>query len=256
MNVISQLFGRKTPNADALFKEIAAHNADKAKEQDRAEKAKATLANVAILTDAEHEAAESALAASTRAIARIEARIAQLQEAHATAQKDEALAALKARAEAARRRVEVDAPKLLDRYEALGAEIAQVVDDYTAINAEVDVVNAELRKAGLPSIDNADFLYRREPGEVIPERREKKKLWVRVDPATGVEQQVRTIEDRGRTIPTDALGSTFLSDAREVEREVVVSPAQRKPDRWLDGLSTGVSLPPARVGRTRHWPKG
>lgn len=256
MNVISQLFGRKTPTAEAIFKEIVAHNAEKAKEQDRAEKAKATLANVAVLTDDEHAAAESDLASANRAIARIEARVAQLQEAHATAQKDEALMALKARAEAVKQRVEVDAPKLLDRYDALGAEVAAVVDAFEAINAEVEAVNAELRKAGLPSIESAEFRYRREPGEVIPEVREKRKKWVHFNRQTGAEETVTiTTERDGQRLPSDGHGNV-LAGCREVEEEVVVSPQRRRPDRWLDGLAGSVRLPPARIDGNWHWPRG
>jgi chromosome segregation ATPase len=253
MNVISQLWGRKAPNSDAIFKEISAHNAEKAKEQDRAERAKATLANVAVLTDAEHEAAESDLASATRAIKRLEARIAQLQEAHSAAQKDEALATLKARAEAAKRRVEGEAPKLLDRYEATTRAIVEAVSELQAIDVEVEAVNAELRKAGLDLIETVENRYRREPDQVIPEVRTKRKKWVRRDRWGGEQDVSITIERDGRRLPPDGHG--VLADAYEVEVEDV-KPAQTKPGRWLDALAGSVRLPPARIGSAWHWPQG
>jgi hypothetical protein len=102
-----------------------------------------------------------------------------LQEAHAAAQKDEALAARKACAEAAKRHVEAEAPKLLDRYDALGPEMAAVVDAFEAVNAEVEAVNAEVQEAGLPAIEDVNTVYRRAPDVMTPDSRSVTKKWAR-----------------------------------------------------------------------------
>lgn len=249
MNFFTQILGRTKPTSANVTKLLSEAGADLEANRKRLAEAEAVLQRVAVLTAEGHAAAETEQAEARRAIVRLEAKIVELQKGLAEAQEVERLEALKARAEAVRLRVEVEAPKLLDRFDVLGAELSRVVDDYAAINVEVASINAELIKAGLDPIENADFRYRREPDVIIPEVRTKRKKWVRLDRWTGVEQDVTVFSERdGRLVPNEA-------GAREVEVEVV-TPEQRRPGRWLEGLAENVRLPPARVGSAWHWPKG
>ncbi len=159
-----------------------------------------------------------------------------MQEAHAAAQKDESLAALKARIEAAKRRVGVETPTLLDHYDGLGPEVAAVVDAFEAINAEVEAMNAEPQEAGLLAIEDANTVYRRAPDVMPPESRSI------------------TTERDGKRLPSGGHGS-ILADAYKVEVETV-TPRSVRRGAYEPSLKLNVHLLVARAGGKRHWPKG
>ncbi len=254
MNVITQIFGRKLPSSDAISKEIASHNAEKGRELSREAQAKAALANVAVLTDTEHATAEANLVSARRSLTRIEARINELQAAHAEAVEAETLAAMKTRAEAVKRRVGIDAPKALDRYDGHAQRAADAASEYQDICSEVEAVNAELRKAGLPLIESPETLYRKEPDQVIAEQRVARTKFVRWNHREGREDEIGITAVRdGRRVPLDGHGN-IVADAREVDDSYSI-PAKTLRGTSLPSLTENLSLPPARVGSVRHWPK-
>ncbi len=263
MNFITKRFGaKKTLASNTIAAEMATISGDLAKANARLPEVEAVLANLAVLSDDEHETAEAERAALGRNIARMQAQLSELQTALTKAQETERLADLKARADVLRRRVESEVPKVLDRYEHFGRGVADTVAEYDAIAAAVDAMNDELRRAGLPAIETPHHRFRCVPGSVTPERRETRKKWVhRVSVPvydadgnrTGWREEHRepggivfSVKD-GKHAPNDP--SIF-----EVEYEHV-EPEQRGTDTWLPSLSHNVVLPPARPGRDQLWPR-
>jgi hypothetical protein len=126
VNFLSKRFGgRKAPTSDTITKEIEKVDSEITAARSRLAEVDKTLQNLAVLSDAEHEAAEIEQRALLRSIARLEAQSAELQAGLVEAQKAERCAALEARSKAVRRLVEVDAPKALDRYEAASRDVAE-----------------------------------------------------------------------------------------------------------------------------------
>src|SRR4051812_4323220 len=118
MNFFSQILGRTKPTSDNIAKLLAQAGAELDTNRKRLAEAEVALQRVAVMTAEEHTAADTEQAEARRAIVRLEARIVEFQKELAEAQEAERLEALKARAEAAKRRGEAEAPKILDRYEA------------------------------------------------------------------------------------------------------------------------------------------
>ncbi|HEV2603655.1 MAG TPA: hypothetical protein VGU24_08365 [Microvirga sp.] len=252
MSFLASLFGRKAPTSDAISRELARLNVETPRLAAELEAAQSAFANIATMSDSDLEAAEHARTMARRRIERHQAQIAELQEALSSATKAEAMAALKARSDAVRRAVEVDAPKALDTYDDGARKVAEGLQRFAAIRAEVEVLNQELAAARLPLIDSPDDLYRKEPDVIVPEVREKRTKWVRYNRATGQEEDVGiTVTVAGQQLPSNGYGAS--PDARRVEYEHV-TPGKTKYGRRLDSLSS-VSLPPARVGAKRHWPR-
>ena len=179
MNFFNQILGRMKPTSENLTKLLAQAGADLDTNRKRLAETEAALQRVAVMTADEHAAADTEQAEARRAIVRLETRIVELQKGLAEAQETERLEVLKARAEAAKQRVVIEAPKVLDRYEATSRAIGEAVAELQAIDIEVEAVNAELRKAGLDPIETVENRYRREPDRVIPEVRKTSKKWVR-----------------------------------------------------------------------------
>lgn len=255
MDLIKRIFGSKPVGAAAIFREIAKTNADLDKARARLRAAAAALADIAVMTDGEHAAALADQTEATRLVARLEARIAALQDAHVAAQKVEADAALLARAKAAKRTVEVEAAKLLDRYDALAAELADVLGGLRAIREETDAVNAELRRNPVHShVKDYGTLHRKHPDQLTPERREKRKKWVYRNRWTGCEEDVAvfTYVD-GEKVPTDGRGN-ILANAYQIEEDVVVQSERVRAGMSLPSLDD-IYLPPGRVGSKQHWPR-
>ncbi|WP_336814910.1 hypothetical protein [Bosea sp. MMO-172] len=263
MNFITKRFGAKRALASStIAAEMATISGGLAKAKTRLPEVEDTLANPAALTDSDHEAAELECAALKRGIARMQAQLSELQTAFTKAQAGERLVDLKARAEALRRRVDSDIPKALDRYERAGREVAAAVAAYDEVATAVDAMNAELRRAGLPDIETPHRRFRCIPGSVTPERREKRKKWVRRvrvpvydadGKPTGWREEyqesagiVFSLKD-GKHVPNDP--SLFEVDYEHVE------PERRGDDVWLPSLSHNVSLPSAQAGSEQLWPR-
>ncbi|QFU16571.1 hypothetical protein [Microvirga thermotolerans] len=261
MNFLSQIMGRAKPTSVNIARSLAEAGADLEANRQQLAAAEEALQRVAVLTPAEHAAAEAEQAESRRAIVRAEARIAELQKGLVEAQETERLADLKVRADVARRRVEVEASKLLDRYDALGAEAAAVVNAFEAINAEVEAINVELQKVGLEPIETAESRYRREPDQVIPEVRATRKKWVRR--VVAFDGQTRDDGKKGVATRLEDISVFSIVDGKHVpseagafEMEVEdVTPARTIQGRLLGRLAGSVRLPPARIGSVCHWPK-
>ena len=251
MNVLDRLLGKKARTTVAIAAEIARHEADRTGEQDRGAKACAALANVGLLSDAEHVQAEGEAAAAARAIVRIDARLVELRAAHAEAVKADERAALKAKAEAARRLVET-APKLLTRYEALAAELAGVAADLREIDREVSAANAAIvaaRKADPDAeppqpVEGVAKRFLTEPDVVTPDTMEQVEAWEAPDHKTGEFRPATVYGASGR--PDDVA-------ARKVTRERII-PGKTKPGRTLPSPTYGLVLPAARIGQEPFWP--
>lgn len=256
MNFLNAILGRAKPTPLNITRLLAEAGADLEANRLRLTGAETALLRVAVLTAAEHAAAEMDEAEARRAILRAEARIAELQaglvEAQAVERRDE----LNARAETVRRRVEVDASKALDRYERAGSEVAAAVDEFSAIAEEVDALNNELRTAGLSVIETPHRRHRCTSGAVTAEVRSIRKKWVRrvpvpVTDGNGKSTGYRMREEDAGAISFKIVNGKHVPDGQdlfEVEYEHV-EPERRDRDSWLPSLSHTVALPPARPGR-------
>jgi chromosome segregation ATPase len=249
MSFLKQILGRNAPSAKNISKLLRDTTAHLEASRHRLASAQEALKRVAVMDDAEHAAAEREQAEARRAIARLEARLEELRVGLAEAEKTERLEGLKQRAEAAHRLVEAEAPKALERYEQHATKTAEAIADFLAIETEVNTVNVELRAAGLPQIESPTRQYRCVPGHTEPEVRERRKVWLEYDPFNGLAERVSVfrVNERGEHVPVNLA-------AIQKEEEVVVKQERQTSDQWLPSL-TEVSLPPARVGRARIWPK-
>lgn len=254
MNVIAKLLGSKKPTTATVSAEIARHEADRTREQDRAAKARGALANVGILSDAEHVQAEAEAAAAGRAIVRIDARLVELRAAHVEAVKADELAALKACVEAARRRVD-EAPGLLDEYEALAAKLVDVAGKLNAIDRQVGGANRSIQMARKAEPDaelpepvvTVTERFRTEPDEVTPDQRVIEEKWEEPDPYTGRYTGVNVFAKRdGVFVPTNPA-------ARKVKKERII-PGEVRKGRVLGSPTQGLVLPAARLGQKCFWP--
>jgi hypothetical protein len=249
MNIIASIFGKKPPTASDIAREIERASAELAKAKARAASTREALTGIAIMDDASHQAAETFHAAAHREVARLQSRIGALHEGHAIAQEKEAAAALEARKMAARRLLEVEAPKLLDEHDVLGEKMARNADRLQSIREEVEGVNREL-PAGerLPSID---ALYRTEPDEITPPQTEQQTVWVKHDRYGAIEvASIFVRNERGELVPRDA-------GYQPEVREVLIAPEHVRRGLWLDSLESMI-IPAGKIGngRTHHWPRG
>jgi hypothetical protein len=245
MDLLKKLFGNRAVGVAAIARELDKSRADIEQAKARVAVSAATLANLAVLTDAEHAKAEAEHAESVRAVARLEARIGELEEAHAAALKTEAGAELLARAQAAKRANEADAPKLLAEYETAATSLADVLGKLRAIRTETDAVNDALRHNAVhPPIDSYEVLYRKHPDRVTPEQREKRTYFKYYDRALGVEQEIRM--QPGEKVRYQ--GGTYET------REIVVAREHHVRGLYLDSLDS-IRLPPGRIGSAWHWPR-
>ncbi|MBY0260128.1 hypothetical protein [Methylobacterium sp.] len=252
MSMLDRLFGKKPRTPAIIEAEIAAQRAGIADSRARIEKAKADRqAAIEAFDDTRHKAADEASAAAGRDIERREHALGLLIPALAAAVKGDELAALKARVEAARKRVG-DAPKLLDRYEVLAAELAGVAAGLNAIDREIADANAVLtaaRKADpdadLPrSVEGVSARFRSEPDVVTPDQEIEEWGWDEPDLKTGVYRPATVYNDSDR--PQN-------SAARKVKRTRIV-PGKVKPGRTLPSPTYGLILPPARLDQAPFWP--
>jgi chromosome segregation ATPase len=127
------------------------------------------LASIATMTDAEHVKMEADIAATKRAIKRLDARIAHLQselpaiieseKAAQAAAKDEAL---RKRAEGCRKMNTVESKKLLTDFDQLASQMGDVLARLKEIADETNSVNKALRENRVAdSVVSYDSLYRK-----------------------------------------------------------------------------------------------
>ncbi|WP_213290441.1 hypothetical protein [Bradyrhizobium sp. sGM-13] len=279
MNILNHLFGKKAPTSLAIAAEI-----EKARAEHVAAVAKrgAALAGLSTMNDAEHIKAEAEYQAQRRAADRAEARVADLEEAHAEAlaaeaevEKQAEAERFRARVEAARKAVEVEAATLLRSYDEHAAAIADVLTRLDAMNAEANAVNELGRHTpGFEPVRNTDVAHRKQPDRQASEQREKRLCWVFKYPASPpdterVKYQAEAAReavveatispDTGKAIPVTPERHNYfgreliLKPVLEV-REIVVERTNFRPGRIEHPLSE-IHLPPGFAMGKSHWPR-
>ncbi|MDR6304492.1 hypothetical protein GGQ85_002202 [Nitrobacter vulgaris] len=239
------------------------------------------LAAIATMTDAEHVKTEADIAATKRAIARLDSRIALLNDqlptvlaAEGAAAKATADAALRALAEACRKANEKEAAKLLAAYDEHASAIGGIIAKLKAMDGEREAINAQLRTNDVcePVRSYVD-IHRTTPGTDATEQRAKVPCWVYRYPGsppdtkeTKYQYEAPREDVRRATIGSDGepvRGATEIHNyyGREIiitptleKREMVVSRNRAQPPRYEDSLN-GVLLPPAFAGGKWHWPR-
>lgn len=278
MKLLNHIFGKKTPTSLAIAAEI-----EKARAEHTAAVAErgAALAGLSIMSDAEHIKAEAEYQAQRRAADRAEARVADLEKAHAEALAVEAEAERQAeserfrqRVEAARHAIEIDGARLLAEYDQHAAPLADVLTRLDAINAEVNAIN----EAGqhVPSFEpvcNIDVAHRKHPDRLPSERREKRPCWVVKYPASppdtermkyqteAAREEVieATIGADGKAIPIpperyNYYGRELIIRPMLETREIVIERTSFRPGRIENPLSA-IHLPPGFAFGKPHWPR-
>lgn len=258
MNMIAKFFAPKTTITSATIRarltdaesEIAAHRA----------KIGSALAGVAAFSDSEHLKIEGEIAATERAITRLESLVAHLNAAlpATIANEEEQRKAadddkLRARAKAAAKASDVEARKLLEQYAALASQIADVFARLAEIDAETNDVNAALRLNPLaPTVANYSQTHRKAPDREASETKELRHVWTFGDgysePAfTNADGSVRAHDPHWGHQQEKFLSGTL------VQREIIVGRTDFRPGVYLEDFSA-VRLPPAFFGNDYYWP--
>jgi hypothetical protein len=220
------------------------------------------MANVAVMNDEQHQAAEAHIATIRRAITRLEAarklldeelpRVIAAEEAAAKAAAD---AALRQRAEAARKANTVEAKKLLTEYDKLAAAMGDVFARLSEINVEHDAVRAALKDAGIvgEELPHWSGVHRKHPDRLASKRREMRHVWVHEDGTTSEASLDENGNARLVAPSIDRLTGRQLGSRLE-RREVVVSRTYFRPGHHENPLLQ-LALPPAFAGGEAHWPR-
>lgn len=259
MGILEKLFPAKTVITSGSIRDEIRH----AEEEIAAHRVtlSAATASIATMSDAEHIAAESDLAATRRAVARLEARVAHLndelpkaiaaEEAAAIAAADEAL---RQRANAAHKANTKEAAKLLADYDAHAAKIGDILARLEQIADETSSVNAALQKN--PVAESVAYFgehHRKGPDRQASERREMRPVWVYSDGTTAP----ATMNSSGKINPADRVwdyNRQTVAQPRLEQREVVVERTAFRPGQREVPLSV-VVLPPGFAGGPGHWPR-
>jgi hypothetical protein len=279
MKLLNHIFGKKTPTSLAIAAEI-----EKARAEHAAAVAKrgAALAGLSTMSDAEHVKAEAEYQAQRRAADRAEARVADLEKAHAEALAAEAEAEKRAEAERFRQRVEaarhaikIDGARLLAEYDQHAAAIADALTRLDAINAEANAVNEAGRHTpGFEPVRSTDAAHRKHPDRPASEQREKRLCWVFRYPASPpdterVKYQAEAAReevveatinpDTGKAIPVtperyNYFGRELILKPVLEQREIVVERNNFRPGRVENPLSA-IHLPPGFAFGKPHWPR-
>lgn len=260
MGIMEKVFGGKSASITSA---VIRDEIDRSEKEIGALQAKSgrAMAGLATMTDAEHVAAEVDIAATKRAIARLDARVAHLnselsavvaaEDSSAKAAVDEAL---RLQAEAMRKANSKEAAKLLADYNIYAAKVGDITSRLAEIAAETNAVNAELRRnAVADSVISFEVLHRKHPDRESSERRELQDVWV--DHSGKVSKVERG--EKGELIrPQRTFDRDFGVDpeAKLERREVVVSRTDYRAGRYEDPLS-GLVLPPGFAGGDYHWPR-
>jgi hypothetical protein len=278
MKILNHLFGKKTPTSLAIAAEIEKAHAEHAA---AVAKRGAALAGLSTMSDAEHVKAEAEYQAQRRAADRAEARVAELEKAHADALATEAAEAERETAErfhqrvdAVRRAVQVESAELLAQYDRHAAALADVLTRLDAINAEVNAVNEAGRHVpNFEPVCNTDVAHRKHPDRQASERREKRLCWVFKYPASppdtervkyqaeAAREEVAeaTIGADGKAIPVPSerynyYGRELIIRPTLETREIVVERTNERPGRIENPLSA-IHLPPGFAFGKSHWPR-
>lgn len=272
MGMIEKLFGGKTAITSAAIKaKIANAESEIAANYD---KLAGALVDIATMTDAEHIKAEADIAATKRAIARLDATVAHLtgelpniiakEEAAAKTAADEAL---RQRAEASRKANTVEAKKLLASYAEHAGAIADILAKLKDMDSEREAINAALRVSPVADgVESYNHLHRKHPDRQASERREMAPHWVYDEPARLKDELLAdhaptiiraTLDEHGNPIkPGEVHYNRFGRPVqpRLENREVVVSRTHFRPGHYENPLSA-IHLPPAFAGGKAAWPR-
>lgn len=272
MNMITKFFAPKTTITSDTIRvrladaeaEIATHRA----------KLGTALAGVAAMSDAEHVKIEGEIAATERAITRLESLVAHLnaelpdvnaaEEAAAKAAADEALVR---RAKAATKASNAEAKVLLAAYADHAAAIADILAKLKAIESEREAVNVELSANPVYQQPVASFndTHRSTGGVAATEQRAMVAHWVYRDhPAQPnevypgeTESSFRaTFDEGGNPInPGGVVRGRFGQIITPVlEQREVITTTRAQPARHEAALDE-VRLPPAFAAQPYFWPR-
>jgi hypothetical protein len=278
MKILNHIFGKKIPTSTAIAAEIEKARAEHA---DAVAKRGAALAGLSTMSDAEHVKAEAEYQAQRRAADRAEARVAELEKAHAEALAAEAEAEKRAEAErfrqrieAARHAVEIEAAELLAQYDRHAAAVGDIIERVNEINAEANAVNEAGRHTpAFEPVCSTDEAHRKHPDRLPSERREKRLCWVFKYPASppdtervkyqaeAAREEVAeaTIGADGKAIPVPSerynyYGRELIIRPTLETREIVVERTNERPGRIENPLSA-IHLPPGFAFGKSHWPR-
>lgn len=260
MLILDKLFGAKAiaitsamihdeiANAES---EIAAHRT----------KLSGALSAIAVMSDAEHVKAEADIAATKRAIARLESRIAHLDtelpkviSSEETAAKIAADEALRRRADASRKANTKEAAALLRDYDKLAGQIGGILARLDEIANETNNVNGVLRLNPVTeTIASYSVLHRKHPDQPRSERRAMRPTWV-YDDGTTEEARLDAEGNPKRAEPKWGFREQRFLTPRLENREVVVGRTDFRPGRYEDHLGA-IHLPPGFAGGITHWPR-
>lgn len=259
MGILEKFFPAKsTITGDAIRSRIADAESEITAHRNKIGKA---LADVAAMSDSEHVKIQGEIAASERAITRLEALVAHLsaelpavvtaEEATAKASTDDAL---RQRTKAAEKAAGVEARKLLESYNEHAAAIADVLSRLNEIQKETDSVNQALRVNPVAEhVQGYNEVHRKHPDTQASEHRGVR--WVYVYP-DGTEEPAVLDRDGNpkRPEPKWIHHDQKFVNARIEQREIVTARTDFRPGRYELGLSA-VVLPPGFAGGSGHWPR-
>lgn len=272
MSFLAKLMPAKAPiTSESIRAEIANAEAEIAASRD---KLSGALTGIALMSDSEHQKAEADIAATKRAIARLEARVNHLtdelprviakEEAAAKAAADEAL---RQRAEACRKANTVEAKKLLASYGEHAEAIASILAKLKDMDSEREAVNAALRVDPVAEgVVGYNQIHRKHPDRQASERRKTAPHWVYDEPARLKDEPLAdypptfvraTLDEHGNPIRPGAIYYNRFGrpvQPRLENREVVVSRIHFRPGHHENPLSA-IHLPPAFAGGNTHWPR-
>jgi predicted nucleic acid-binding Zn-ribbon protein len=169
MNFITKLLGSKVAVTSAgIRNEIEKAENEAAALRDKIE---GMLSGLAVMTDEQHLAAESNVAALRRAITRLEVRAntlaAELPAVIATEEAAQIAAkndALRSRVEACRKANTVESKKLLTEFDKLASQMGDIFARLNEIADETNSVNTALKNNRVAdSVTGYETLYRRHP---------------------------------------------------------------------------------------------
>jgi hypothetical protein len=231
------------------------------------------LAGVAALSDSEHLQIESEIAATERAIIRLESLVTYLRDelpkaiaTEAAAEKAAADEALRQRAEAAREANTKAAAKLLKDYDKLAAQIGDIFSRLKEISDETTAVNAALRTTPLAAtVASYHDIHRKSPDQAASETRTMRPHWIYRDAPARADELVASIEEDAILATFDANGNSIRPAGvrrgrfgqiitPQLENREVVTRTQYRPGRSEESLDA-VHLPPGFAGGASHWPR-
>ncbi len=208
---LETVFGRKKPTVAAADAKLAAIEADLAAAPARIAAAEAVLLRVGDLSDEEHAAAETELAAARRSAKRLEAQAIDLRAARAEAAMNETAAALRARAAAVQNRA-ATMPGLMDRYDAAIGKIEELVDQMRQLDADVAAVNVAIDEANRDGLEapervlmTAAFFYIK-PASISFDRVVTEEFWEVPDDRGRWKRASQLVERDGELVPIEGGG--------------------------------------------------